>query len=74
MMTFQNAYHWLLLKDNFKLCTELNDLLNKSKKIKRFKDTHKEKAPSNRTPTLSKSMNMGIWVVGTSHQLFTRGS
>ena len=20
MMTFQNAYHWLLLKDNFKLC------------------------------------------------------
>ena len=28
-----------------------------------FKDTHKEKAFSNKTPRLSKSMNMDIWVV-----------
>ena len=38
-----------------------------------FKDTHREKAPSNKTPTLSKSMNMGIELVGTSNELFIRG-
>ena len=36
-----------------------------------LKDTHrKKKTPSNKTSTLSKSMNMDIWVVGTSNQLF----
>ena len=39
-----------------------------------FKDTHWEKAPSNKTPALTKSMNMDSWVVGTSNQLFRRGS
>ena len=39
-----------------------------------LKDTHKEKAPSNKTPALTKSANMGIWVVGTSNQLFIRRS
>ena len=29
-----------------------------------FKDTHREKAPSNETPALKKSTNMGIRVVG----------
>ena len=41
-----------------------------------FKDTHKEKALSNKlnkTPMLLKSMNMDIWEVGLSHQLFIRG-
>ena len=38
------------------------------------KDTHREKAPSNKTPALTKSRNMDIWVVGTSNQLFIRGS
>ena len=38
------------------------------------KDTHREKAPSNETPTLSKSINMDIWVVDTSNQLFIKGS
>ena len=38
------------------------------------KDTHRENAPSNKTPALTKSTNMGIWVVGTSSQLFLRGS
>ena len=33
-----------------------------------LKDTHKEKAPSNKTPALSKSMNMDIWLVGTLNQ------
>ena len=26
------------------------------------------------TPALTKSMNMGIWLVNTSNQLFRRGS
>ena len=39
-----------------------------------IKDTHWEKAPSNKTPALTKSKNMGIWVVGKSNELFTRGS
>ena len=37
-----------------------------------FKDTHREKAPSNKIPALTKTIN--IWVVGTSNQLFIRGS
>ena len=34
----------------------------------------REKAPSNKIPALTKSMNMGIWVVGISNQLFIRDS
>ena len=35
-----------------------------------MKDTHKEKTPSNKAPVLTKSMDMNIWVVGTSiHQI-----
>ena len=37
-------------------------------------DTHWEKAPSNKPPALAKSMNIGIWVVGASNQLFLKGS
>ena len=39
-----------------------------------FKDTERENALSNNIPAHTKSMNMGIWVVGTSDQLFIRGS
>ena len=39
-----------------------------------LKDTHKEKQPANNTTALTKSRNMGIWVIGTSNQLFIRGS
>ena len=35
---------------------------------------HKRNHTSNKTPALKKSMNMDIWVVGTSNQLFIRGS
>ena len=28
-----------------------------------IKDTHREKAPSNKTPALLKIMNMDIWIV-----------
>ena len=41
---------------------------------KSIKGTHREKPPSNETPVLTKSANMGIWVVGTTNQLFIRGS
>ena len=37
-------------------------------------DTHREKAPSNKTPAFTKSTNMGICVVGTTNQLFIRGT
>ena len=39
-----------------------------------FKDTHRDKAPSNKTPAFRKSTNMGVWAVDTLNQLFTRGS
>ena len=30
-----------------------------------IKNAHREKAPSNKTPTLRKSTKMGVWAVGT---------
>ena len=33
-----------------------------------------KKTPWNRIPALLKSMNMDVWVVDTSNQLFTQGS
>ena len=37
-----------------------------------FKDTHREKAPSNEAQALMKSMSMYIWVVGTLNLVFVR--
>ena len=37
------------------------------------KVTHGEKAHSNKIPALTKSMNMDIWVVSLTNQLFIRG-
>ena len=48
--------------------------VNVSRLVCCLKDTHREKAPSNETPTLIKSTNMGIWVVGATNQLLIRGS
>ena len=39
-----------------------------------IKDTHREKAPSNKTPALKKSTNMDVRAVVTLNQLFIRGS
>ena len=39
-----------------------------------LKETDREKATSNKTPALSKIMNMDIWVVTTSNQLVMRQS
>ena len=35
-----------------------------------LEDSHREKAPSIKTPALAKYMNMEIWGVGTLNQLF----
>ena len=43
-----------------------------TKKI--FKDTHREKAPSNKIPAFTKIINIDIWVVGTSNQLYITSS
>ena len=40
----------------------------------KFKDTHREKAPSNKTPVLRKCTNMGVLAVVTLNQLFIRVS
>ena len=50
-----------------------NVLTRKRKRKTKLKDTHRKEAPSNKTPALTKSSDMGIWVVGTSNQLFIRG-
>ena len=39
-----------------------------------FQDTHREKATLDKTPAITKSTNMSIWVVGTSNQLFITDS
>ena len=39
-----------------------------------FTDTHWEKAHSNKTPGITRNKNLDICVVGTSNQLFIRGS
>ena len=39
-----------------------------------FKDTNREKAPSNEAQALTKSMSMNFWVVGTLNLVFVRGS
>ena len=38
------------------------------------KDTDREKALWNKTPALKKSINLGIWVDGTTNELFIKGS
>ena len=39
-----------------------------------IKDADREKVHSNKTKAFLESMNMDIWVDGTSNQLFVRGS
>ena len=39
-----------------------------------LKDNHREKASSNKTQALAKSLSVDIWLVGTSNQLFIGGS
>ena len=44
------------------------------KLIYQFKDIRKENISSNKTKTLTKSVNMNIWEIGTFNQLLIRGS
>ena len=77
------------IKDFFSKCEQIRSFLpirsHLQKKWKKasvilliktycLKDTHKKKAPSKKTPMLSKRMNTDIWVFGTSKQLLIRGS
>ena len=39
-----------------------------------LKDTHRENAPSNKNQTLTESMHIDIWIVGTLNELFIRDS
>ena len=39
-----------------------------------LKDTHREIAPSNKSPALRKSTIMNVWAVGTLNRIFIRGS
>ena len=39
-----------------------------------FNDTHREKAPSNKTPALTKGTNMVTWIAGITNQLCITGS
>ena len=60
---------WFFKFDSLLLHTDRSSVILSS-----FKDTHREKAPSNKTPALTKSTNMAIWVVDISNQLLIRGS
>ena len=62
-------YHRKLVNENLDYTSVLNILIQ----TLIFKDTQREKALSNKTPALTKSTNMDIWVVGTTNQLL-RGS
>ena len=50
------------------------ELIRNQAETSKVKGTLRAKAPSNETPALTKSRNMGIWVVDASNQLFIRGS
>ena len=54
----------------------LNSILPKIEHLRPLfiKDTHREKAPSNQSAVLTKTTNMDIRVIGTTNQLFIRGS
>ena len=64
------------LCDNYKDCVSetTTDLDEKIFIENYFKDTYREKTPSKKNSALTKSTNIDIWVIGTSNQLFIRGS
>ena len=77
-MDFLNGCFWIIVESVIVHCLSKH-LLNYRKKnyideFSLFKDVYREKALSYKTPGLTKSMNIVIWVIGTSNQLFLRGS
>ena len=63
-------YYKILLKIGDKFLVSLTklvlELLVTSLVTKTTRDTYREKTSSNKTPALTKSMNVDIWAVGTS--------
>ena len=67
-MTFHcgNYVFFSLFQISNKHISYLHPTVLAAKSCGSIKDTHKEKERSNKTPSLIKSRNMGIWVAGTS--------
>ena len=79
--TFQQIFIKSLVFRDFPTCFKIQTLKKliistdcHIKTCRSLKDTHRENAPTNNNSVLTKSMNMDIWVVGPSNQLFIRGS
>ena len=62
------------LMENFIFCAVSNKRKNDKTTTNSVEITFNGKAPWNKTPAVTRSMNMDIWVVGKSNQLFIRGS
>ena len=60
-------YYEIFLRSVHTIDKRTHVYLNSDCLVLCFKDTHRGKAPSNKTPALTKSRNMGISVVGTSN-------
>ena len=76
MVYYIDRHYILICGHNYKQCNfDIFQCLDQNSyyQLKVIKDTHREKEPSNKTPTLTKSTNMDIWIVGTINQLFMRG-
>ena len=78
MGLFQLYVYGIMIKNSAKYLLEVNNKQrqwNLSTNLPgSLKDSHREKSLLNKTPTRTKRMNMNIWVVGTSNQIFKRGS
>ena len=53
---------------------KFSSFLKLKAKVESLKDTHREKAPSNKPLVLRKSTDMGVSTVGRLNQLFKGGS
>ena len=59
-----------VLIDQCHLTRKINNLINRGN----LRILTGKKTPSNKTPALRKSTNMGVSAIGTLNQLFIRGS
>ena len=69
-------YGWSFMRADYDMAkTDVEKCKACREKLKiLLKHPYRQKAPSKKTPALTKSMNMGIWSVGTGNQLFIWGS
>ena len=75
-MTENKGSEWYFMKGrNIRVKNIIKPFLYYCERDRDFiKDIHREKAPANKNPALTKSINMDIRVVVTSNQLFLKGS